>query len=84
VDTIATRRLGVRFGGSNVVPAGLPTNTTRMISAPTSARSGDLVILPGVTLKVDVLTSTRIECPDDAIDEQDNTMGGVVSVQLDD
>jgi len=55
-----------------------------MISAPTSARSGDLVILPGVTLKVDVLTSTRIECPDDAIDEQDNTMGGVVSVQLDD
>jgi hypothetical protein len=46
--------------------------------------SGDLVILPGVTLRVDVQTSTRIECPDDAIYEQDNTIGSGVLVQLDD
>jgi predicted porin len=46
--------------------------------------SGDLGILPGVTLKADVSYNTDdVEARDDEDIEQDDTIGGVLSVQLD-
>jgi hypothetical protein len=48
------------------------------------AVSGDVGILPGVTLKADVSYNTDdLEARDDEDIEQDDTIGGVFSVQLD-
>ncbi|MGH6899593.1 MAG: porin [Geminicoccaceae bacterium] len=46
--------------------------------------SGDVGILPGVTLKADVSYNTEdLNTRDDTVIEQDDTWGGVVAVQLD-
>jgi predicted porin len=45
--------------------------------------SGDLGLLPGVTLLADVSYNTEdLEARDDDVIEQDDTIGGVVSIQL--
>jgi hypothetical protein len=45
--------------------------------------SGDLGILPGVTLLADVSYNTEdLEARDDEVIEQDDTIGGVLAIQL--
>jgi len=46
--------------------------------------SGDYGIRPGVTLLADVSYNTEdLEARDDDVIEQDNTIGGVLSIRLD-